>query len=404
MMNKVILCFLTLMTFVLFSACENSTNAPERVSSDTLAIGVILPETGSGPLQGAPEKVAVKLALEDVNELFASDEDIAIKAVIKDSKYDPFEILAAFDEFVKNNIKIVVFAGKSENLVAVSDYIEEKGLLVITPTCTLTDLAKEDNIYRLVPGDHFQAKSTAQVLRNEGMEKLLILKAGNIWGNGLAFGLMEEFNKEGGSCENVMDYYPEFLPKDVEETLVEADALVGKMLESTDSSKVAISSICYEEGVEIMKMASDYANLGKVKWYGSDGFVQNKELFSVPEATEFAAKVGMKCPIISELKSEMFQSVKSRISEIIGYPAYSWSVLLYDGVKLAALTRLNDEYNPDITSVKNVFANVLKEYDAVSGSIELDENGDRKEYSFDYWEVRKQAGKYSWENMFSWPK
>ncbi len=386
-----------------FSGCDSSTGpGAEDLAVDTVSIGVIMPITGTGPLQHDSEQAAIQLALADVNAYLAERTPRKwIEADIRDSMYDPGEIQGALEDLDEAGIRVVVFSGTSTGLTSAQSYASGNGMLLINQSSTATSLSTPDNIFRLAPDDEALSGVLSEVLTSRGHTALAILNRGDVWGSGLAQGIGEAFGDAGGSVLGTVIYDPRFISVDLETALDDLDHLVGGALAGKSPEEIAVSFVTYEEGVDLLELASGYPNLDKVKWYGSDGFVQNQALLENTVALDFAEIVGAYSPVIGEPTTAGYAQLQGEIAEATGYTPYSLALLLYDAFFLAALTRADEGYSDDIDALKSVFLSVLSGYDAVSGTIELNENGDRANPTYDFWGISPGEG---WRLMFTAPE
>ncbi len=396
---------ITLSILSLMTACSKDSDpvSPDTsTKTDTLSVGVIIPMTGSGPLLKDPEIAAIDLALQDVNQYLAEQgTGKYIHAEIRDSKFSALDIQDALEFFNENNIKIIVFSGTSANLQSVENYVNNNNMLLINQTSTSAELSQEDNIFRLVPDDNYLANAMAQSMVQQSVNKSVVLYRGDVWGCGLAESFESAFIALGGSILEKIGYDPRYTTTELEDALNRSNTLVENAISSGDADNVAMTCLCFEEGIELLKLSADKSSLDKMSWYSSDGMAQNQALLVDSTAASFAAKVGFFSPIMAENYTTAGQTISNRIEEQIGYTPYSWAVVLYDAFWTAALTRIDDNYSYDINDIKSVFLSVLENYDAVSGDIILNDNGDRASSPYDFWQVIGSNDAYQWTKAFT---
>jgi len=325
-----------------------------------------------------------------------------VSAVIKDSKFDVYSILYALDDFKQQDIQIVVFAGISDNLNMVLSHINDNDMLLINNTSTLTDLSIDDTVYRLVPDDGFLAQALSATIYNEGKTRLIIMFRSDEWGINLADNVTTSFESLGGTVSYSLEYFPRYYDPDGTTDMSDLDTAVATAIDESTQDSVAVLCLSYEEGIDILEAAANFDNLDKVTWYGSDGFTQNNDLLQNIKASDFAAKVGMYCPIFAESDTEAYKAVKSEIQDSIGYEPYSWAMILYDAFRIAAQTRLDDSYDNDIDIIQNIFLDSVNTYDAVTGPLNLNNYGDRATSNYDFWGVSNTGGAPAWEKAFTW--
>jgi ABC-type branched-subunit amino acid transport system substrate-binding protein len=401
------LSFLLLLVFLLFVSisCDNgsSSSSVGGGTEETLKIGILIPQSGTGPLQKEPENACIEIAAADVNEYLAgSESNKRIEGVIRDTQFDSFAIETALQEFKESGIKIVVCACTSSSLAYVKSYVDDNDMLLINNCSTSPSLAEADNVYRLISDDDYLAVALSDIYTRRGIEKVVILYRGDVWGETLAQAIEANFNTSQGAVVQSIAYDPRAGSSEYEAMLSEAGNAVTQALASATADKIAVQLISYDEGTDILEKASENATLGQIKWFGSDGFVQNQDLLQNPTSAAFAAQVGMCSPIFAENNSEDYQAIKSEIAGDIGYEPYSWALLLYDCYWLASKTRAHNEYIDDIAAIKGIFELQAASYEALTGSINLNNAGDRAVSPYDFWAVEDDNGTYLWVKSFTY--
>ncbi|HEX6283030.1 MAG TPA: hypothetical protein VFZ67_12455 [Nitrososphaera sp.] len=105
--------------------------------------------------------------------------------------------------------------------------------------------------------------------------------------------------------------------------------------------------------------------------------------------------------------SDSFKKLEERIVEEIHSAPRSYAEVAYDEFWIAALT-LKDIIalqQDDIGSLKEAFINTANSYVGVTGRTELNDAGDRKSGSYDFWAVRpvykdvKNKVSFEWTNV-----
>ena len=402
--NLSLLLLLVLLLFISISCgSDSSSTAGGGSTEETLKIGILIPQSGTGPLQKEPENACIEIAAADVNEyLMESESNKRIEAVIKDTQFDSFAIEAALQEFKESGIKIVVCACTSSSLAHIESYVNNNDMLLINHCSTSPTLAEADNIYRLISDDDYLAVALSAIYTLKGVEKVVILYRGDVWGETQAQAIESNFNTDQGTVVQSIAYDPRSGSDEYEARLLEVSDAITQALTSTTADKIAVQLISYNEGTDILEKASEHATLGQVKWFGSDGFVQNQDLLQNPTSATFAAQVGMYCPILAENSSENYQMIKAEIADDIGYEPYSWALLLYDCYWLASKTRAHDDYIDDISAIKGIFELQVASYEALTGTISLNNAGDRAISPYDFWAVENDNGTYFWVKSFTY--
>jgi len=113
---------------------------------------------------------------------------------------------------------------------------------------------------------------------------------------------------------------------------------------------------------------------------------------------DFIMSVGYPCTIfgVRPYATGKWVLVRDHGLDVLGREPESYSYGVYDIVWAYALSLLIvDEYNAE--AVREVLPTVVAAYSGASGTIELDENGDRKAGDYDIWQIMEVSpGVYDW--------
>jgi branched-chain amino acid transport system substrate-binding protein len=186
---------------------------------------------------------------------------------------------------------------------------------------------------------------------------------------------------------------------------------VNDAVKQYGADKVGVYIVAYDEIVPILIQANRHQELQSVIWYGSDGSAQLEGLIKNVEAAEFAVKTNFLNPIYGLDATDSFNKLETRIVEEIGRVPTSYAQVTYDEFWVAALT-LKDVsalQQDDIGSLREAFINTANSYVGVTGRTELNDAGDRKFGSYDFWAVRpvyedlKNKASFEWTNVAAYP-
>jgi ABC-type branched-subunit amino acid transport system substrate-binding protein len=186
---------------------------------------------------------------------------------------------------------------------------------------------------------------------------------------------------------------------------------VNDAVKEYGADKVAVHVVAFDEIVPIMIEANRHQDLQSVRWYGSDGSARHEGLIRNVEAAEFAVKTNFLNPIYGEGTSDGFKKLRARIVEEIGTVPRSYAEVTYDEFWVAALTLSNytGAQQEGTGSLRQAFINTSNLYTGVTGRTELNDAGDRKYGSYDFWAVRtpsihvEKKGSFEWANVAAYP-
>jgi branched-chain amino acid transport system substrate-binding protein len=392
---------LILWTFLCIG-CSSSSSDPAPVQTQTVQIGVLVPVTGESPINGKAQKAAAELAVEDVNKYLESIySPTRIEAVIEDTQGSMDEENRLINEVHDKKIPVAVCSMTSNNLGLLKNQIDANGTIVLNEVSTSPSLSVDDNLFRLVPDDKYSAKVMSDLLRENGIEKVIFYYRDDMWGTTLKEELTSAFTAKGGAVADSIVYGFRTYTADMDEKVEQLNASVTQVLTGTAAGKVAVVLLAFEEGIDILGKASAYPVLSTLKWYTGDGLGQNNALLKDATAAAFASKVGLYAPLIAEGSSTAYQTLKTRIQTKTGLAPYSFAPVMYDAVYLAGLTLAEAGSAATPAALKTTLLAKAGGYDAVTGKIVFNSTGDRSTCSYDFWAVGYIGGVYQWVKVYS---
>ena len=388
-----------------------------------ILIGALLPLTGTSSSTGEEAEASLRLAVDDVNNQFAKTGlSTRVGLIIEDTKTDPAVALEKLEDLASKGIRIVIGPSTSAAVAAVKEYADENDMLIISSSSTAPSLAiPNDNVIRFVPDDTHQAEILAKQMWDEGKRVVIPIWRTDVFGNNLQSALKESFERLGGKMLDGIGYDPpvgnfaaslhriNFIVW--EQELRSLTSKVNDAVKQYGADRVGVYIIAYDEIVPILIQANRHQELQSVSWYGSDGSAQLEGLIKNVEAAEFAVKTNFLNPIYGLDATDSFKKLETRIVEEIDRVPTSYAQVTYDEFWVAALTLKDSSalQQDDIGSLREAFINTANSYVGVTGRTELNDAGDRKYGSYDFWAVRpvyedlKNKASFEWTNVAAYP-
>jgi ABC-type branched-subunit amino acid transport system substrate-binding protein len=386
-------------------------------------IGALLPLTGTSSSTGEEAEASLRLAVDDVNNQFAkTDLSTRVGLIIEDTKTDPAVALEKLKDLASKGIRVVIGPSTSAAVAAVKEYADKNDMLIVSSSSTAPSLAiPDDNVIRFVPDDTHQAEILAKQMWDEGKRVVIPIWRTDVFGNNLQSALKESFERLGGKMLDGVGYDPpvgnfaaslhriNFIVW--EQELRSLTSKVNDAVKQYGADKVGVYIVAFDEIVPILIQANRHQELQSVRWYGSDGSAQLEGLIKNVEAAEFAINTNFLNPIYGLDATDSFKKLEARIVEEIGRVPTSYAQVTYDEFWVAALT-LKDVIalqQDDIGSLREAFINTANSYVGVTGRTELNDAGDRKFGSYDFWAVRpvyedlKNKASFEWTNVAAYP-
>jgi len=386
---------------------------------NTILIGALLPLTGTSSSTGEEAEASLRLAVDDVNNQFAkAGLPTRVGLIIEDTKTDPAVAVEKLEDLASKGIRVVIGPSTSAAVAAVKEYADKNDILIVSSSSTAPSLAiPNDNVIRFVPDDTHQAEILAKQMWDEGKRVVIPIWRTDVFGNNLQSALKESFESLGGKMLDGVGYDPpvgnfaaslhriNFIVW--EQELRSLTSKVNDAVKQYGADKVGVYIVAYDEIVPILIQANRHQELQSVSWYGSDGSAQLEGLIKNVEAAEFAVKTNFLNPIYGLDATDSFKKLETRIVEEIDRVPTSYAQVTYDEFWVAALTLKDGSalQQDDIGSLRDAFINTANSYVGVTGRTELNDAGDRKYGSYDFWAVRpvhedvKNKASFEWTNV-----
>jgi len=366
-----------------------------RGLSGEIPIGALLPLSGPLGKFGENDKIAVELAVADVNAFLEKiGAGWRLRVYIEDTETKPEVALEKLISLQAKGVKAVVGPMASGEILKIKEFADSNKIIVISQSSTSPRVAiPDDYIYRFVPTDVYQGKIAPAYAKALGVTHMILVYLANPWGDGLAAEIKENAKRHGIEVVDELR-----IPEAALDYSAEVASLASKVNELVEKGispeKIMVALITYGEAVTFFHSAREYDVLWRVKWFGSDGTAFEYGLQEDPKAAEFTTTVGLPSPIAAPI-GDNYIGVMERIKERIGRTPEPYAYNSYDAIWVIALSILmTGKYDGE--AIRSVIPEVLKIYYGVSGYIKLNEHGDR--IGERYWTVTlaKTPEGYEW--------
>jgi len=161
------------------SGSEPAQSGPTK--TEVLRIGNCDAFTGAGAVYGLPQKEAIEMAVEEINNaggIVAGDTAYMIELVSYDNKSDPNEGVAALRKLIdRDGVKIVLGWANSGVAMAAANVVGDEDVLMLVGTAgeeSITTLGNE-NILRTRPPAGYTGGPAGKFVASKGVEKLGVI-------------------------------------------------------------------------------------------------------------------------------------------------------------------------------------------------------------------------------------
>lgn len=383
MIRKVTLVFFALALLALLivpmAGCPKDDDGNGDGNGGTIAdikIGAVMDLTGALAFMGELISQSVQLAVDKINDAGGID-GAQIDLIIEDGKTDP---VAGFEAVKKlhgvNGCNIIIGPMISGAVIASGEYAAANNILIISPSATsplLADQAWRTNVFRTCPSDLYQGAAIAQLVVEGGYQRVAIAVIDNQYGVGVADAVVAEL---AGTGIEIMDPITKY-------DATKLDYLTElTLIQNWDPDCVVHTG--YADDSSILFKQAGQLGLDTIQWITSEGVYSDQTLLDAASAQFMAdAVIGTAFTASGAAYDQFFAEFVAEY----GTEPMVYCDTVYDATMLAldAIANTGGAFNVNL-----VAAEVLRladGYSGVSGSVTLDELGDRIGGNFAVWEV-----------------
>jgi branched-chain amino acid transport system substrate-binding protein len=352
----------------------------------TVTIGDIYDATGSQSSYGAQNKVAINLAIADVNAYLKTIGDTVQFAVDHiDDQTDPAVALTDLQSLASEGIQVTIgpyFSGAAENMLA---FAQSNQIVMISPQATSPtfDTATHPYLFLVAPTDDLGAKGMAAILANQGIKAAILIYRNDAWGDPYSSFLNSSFYGLGGEATDLIPYTPITSGSyDFSAQLTAAQTAFTSLASTYGAKNVAMVGVGFDEtGTIFQQAAAGYPTLAGALWETPD--VDTGTTSVVGQA---ALKTIVAGDVFSPSTSTKYTNFENAMAKAIGASPEVYSTTSYDAAWLAALSILAAGKNSG-AAVNAVYTEVANNYFGVSGWTNTNQYGDRYNTDYGVWQM-----------------
>lgn len=360
-----------------------------------IPIGLAIAVSGGYAVDGPRRLNGAMLAIEEFNSYLEQvGAPFKFKPIHEDTGAKPEGAVNVLNRFAGLGIKVVIGPLSTSETKAVMPIVNENKIVVISPSSTGKAAALPDDfVFRMPPPDTAQGPALAQLIKNMGFEKLVIMARDDDYGRGLANLVQEHFQNMGGQV-SVITYQPN-LP----DYANEVNQLSTEVSKFGADEKTAVLIIAFDtDGINILEHASRDPVLAQVQWFGPDSMKRNT--FLPPDAPQEVADFLMSVNFIvtspSIARNPVTVHFEQAYEQKYGEKPTPYAYYAYDAAWVAMLSIVAaGQYDGE--AVKNILPEIAFRYIGATGHKALDENGDAAFAAYDLSKVVEENGQYSFK-------
>ncbi len=356
-------------------------------SKDTIKLGVVMDLSGSLSGIGSAIRDGIVLAVEQINDAGGiGGKDVEL--IVEDGKTDA---TAGFEAVKKlatvNGCKVIIGPMISGAVLASGEWAAQNKVLLVSPSATspaITNQAWRQFFFRTAPSDTLQGKAMAELVIDAGYQRVAIVVQNTQYGVGIADTVAAEI---AGKATIV--------------STIKYDATKLDYLSELQAVKAANPDVVihagYEDDAQIVFKQAAQVGLDTAQWITSEGVKADKTITDAQAAAFMAQCVIGTNPVAPEglaLAATFAQQYQARFGNVPG----TYNDFSYDATNLV----LKAMQNVGATDSTKIAAEVLKianNYAGVSGTITLNQYGDRQGATFEVWKVVQSGTGYKYEQV-----
>ncbi|MFB5601093.1 MAG: ABC transporter substrate-binding protein [Nitrososphaeraceae archaeon] len=387
---------------------------------EEIRLGALLPITGTLSSVGESGLVTLNIVTKDINNYLDDiNSPYRIKILVEDTGTNPEIALKKLKLLKEKGVDIVIGPASSASTMHLKNYTDENGIMLIGFSSTAPSLSvAEDNIFRLIPDDSYQAKAISKKMWHDGIRVIVPFVRSDVYGNDLLNFTETNFEDLGGIVVEGIKYKPPIGQFAASlnrinyvfwgQELLTLNSKVKELATEYTLNEIGIYLIAFDEIVPILSQANSHPLLEKVRWYGSEATVKYEKIISNYESSVFAANSKYVAPLYGFNETDN----KKLESFLEAYDEYDTEAILtfdgpylYDAVWLAAFTKIKSNNTNEVELLKSEFINISNSYTGITGPTILNEFGDRLYSSYDFWSVsKKKENDTANNNRLEWIK
>jgi ABC-type branched-subunit amino acid transport system substrate-binding protein len=379
------------------TACPGGPSPTQPGSADTVRLGFIAPLTGADSAVGEGTLNGARLALDHINAAGGVNGK-KLSLVVRDDTGAADKGAEVAADLIKQNVAAIVGPTWSGVTRSVVDKVTKAaGVPNVSPGATSPSLATFDDgglFFRTIPNDTMQGKAMSKLVQEDGQKSIVVLARDNAYGNGFADALVADFTAAGNKATKVN--YPD--DDKVDYTTVKAKIPAG------------VTSVCIigytGDGSSIFRDWVASNQNADWKWYFCESLRDTGFSKNVANNTRLEGMKGT-LPLASGTYLGDFNTAyKARYGKDPGiYDGFA-----YDATMLIALAMVRGKANTPAAVKDNIiavsstgtkqtgigqagFTDALAklsesgnvDYDGVSGSVDMDANGEMKGGNYVIW-------------------
>ncbi|AZQ39959.1 amino acid ABC transporter substrate-binding protein [Streptomyces cyaneochromogenes] len=288
---------LTSAAALVIAVCGATSTARAEPGDGELQFGYVLPETGQLAYLGPPQIESLKFAIQTINDA-GGVLGKPVPAVVSGDEAGQEAVAAqSADRVLAAGVDAIIGAAASGMSLSFIDRVTGAGVVQCSGSNTaptFTDYEDDGFYFRTAPSDVLQGPVLADVIRDDGHDRVALIARADDYGRGLLEATQKGLEDSGVTVTLAETYDPR---------ATNFDQVVQQVENSRPDAAVVIA---FEEGAQILQAMIE-AGLGpdRIGVYGADG-LRSEELPSLVAPNEPERLSGMKGTAPASASNEQY--------------------------------------------------------------------------------------------------
>jgi ABC-type branched-subunit amino acid transport system substrate-binding protein len=379
------------------TACPGGLSPTQPGSADTVPLGFIAPLSGNDASVGAGTLNGAQLAIEHINAAGGVNGK-KVSLIRRDDTGEAARGAEVAADLVKQKVAAIIgptWSGVTKQVV--ESVTKAAGIPNVSPGATSPLLATFDDggyFFRTIPNDTLQGKAMSKLVQEDGHKSVVVLARDNAYGNGFADALVADIKAAGGTAVKIThadNDQPNF------------QAIQAKI----PAGVTAVCLVGYVgDGSSIFRDWIATSQHADWKWYFGESIRDASFAKNVANNARLEGMKGTQPQPDGPYKADFVTAYKAKY----GIEPGIYDGFAYDATMLVALAMVRGKANtPDAVKANLVAVSsqgqkqsgfgragftdaVAKlsaagdvDYDGVSGSVDMDANGEMKGGNYVIW-------------------
>lgn len=379
-------------------SCHKSNGNFPKVKT-VYTVDGLLSLSGSWSSLGLNSRAAMDLAVTNINSYLAGkNADFRLATDYYDTKLDPTTATLDFVQVINTGVHFVIGPQSSAEVAAITAKADSNNVIVISQGSTAGSLGiAGDPVFRFCPPDKIEGAAIADTIYKSGIRGLVTLARDDAGNLGLQTATDNSFTALGGHIAALPAYG--ISTTDFTNVVSILSGQVSDLETTYGNANVGVYLASFDECAQLFEAAASDPVLSKVRWYGGDGVVLSTVLTADETASNFAIATNFFAPTFGlpqSLKSQ-WQPIADNIKSITTIEPDAFALSAYDAMWVIAKTiEASEGKNYSFTQLKSAFVTQANAYNGITGSTQLDANGDRATGDYDFYGIVKTGSTYGW--------